>query len=75
MRYTIIFLTSLALAMAPSLPSRKLIYCRKCLYLPQEIRKPYDAGKNMAILYTVKKISHFPVPIRDVTNQTLPARE
>ncbi len=25
--------------------------------------------------YTVKKISRFPVPSRDVTNQTLPGRE
>ncbi len=26
-------------------------------------------------LYTVKKVSDFPVPTRDVTNQTLPGRE
>ncbi len=26
-------------------------------------------------LYTVKKVSHFPVPRRDVTYQTLPGRE
>ncbi len=25
--------------------------------------------------YTVKKVSHFPVPSRDVTYQTLPGRE
>jgi hypothetical protein len=27
------------------------------------------------IIYTVKKVSHFPVPSRDVTDQTLPGRE
>jgi hypothetical protein len=26
-------------------------------------------------MYTVKKVSGFPVPSRDVTNQTLPGRE
>jgi hypothetical protein len=25
--------------------------------------------------YTVKNVSHFPIPSRDVTNQTLPSRE
>ncbi len=28
-----------------------------------------------ALLYTVKKVSDFPVPSRDVTNQTLPGLE
>ena len=32
-------------------------------------------GKKSALLYAVKEISDFPVPSRDVTNQTFPGRE
>jgi hypothetical protein len=37
----------------------------------------YPAGKKEVniIAYTVKKVSDFPVPNRDVTNQTLPGGE
>jgi hypothetical protein len=34
-----------------------------------------NRGGNMKVGYTVKKVSGFPVPSRDVTNQTLPGRE
>jgi hypothetical protein len=30
---------------------------------------------TVSVKYTVKKVTYFPVPSRDVTNQTLPGRE
>ncbi len=47
---------------------------------------PFSVSQQLAVVdknahtigarqYTVKKVSHFPVPSRDVTDQTLPGRE
>ncbi len=36
-------------------------------------RKQYSTRPLSYIQYTVKKVSHFPVPSRDVNYQTLPA--
>jgi hypothetical protein len=40
-------------------------------------RQPYvpTPGRSEKGTYTVKKVSGFPVPSRDVTDQTLPGRE
>ncbi len=56
---------------APSLSLPVLLYtlslcCPSSQYLKWEL---------LSLLYTVKKVSHFPVPSRDVTDQTLPGRE
>jgi hypothetical protein len=37
----------------------------------QELTSPHP----LPCFYTVKKVSDFPIPSRDVTNQTLPGRE
>jgi hypothetical protein len=34
-----------------------------------------NAAKHENSRYTVQKVNDFPVPSRDVTNQTLPGRE
>ncbi len=39
------------------------------------MHNPLGLAMLSAINYTVKKVSDFPVPIRDVTNQTLPGQE
>jgi hypothetical protein len=53
------------------------------LFLPLPIKKncssikEFPRGKVVPPKcgYTVKKVAHFPLPSRDVTNQTLPGRE
>jgi hypothetical protein len=39
------------------------------------IRQNKHTGKSQPQYYTVKKVSNFPLPCGDVTNQTLPGRE
>jgi hypothetical protein len=40
-----------------------------------ESLSPVSALTPVVILFTVKKVNYLPVSSRDVTNQTLPARE
>ncbi len=52
-----------------SLPPYKLAWYAKRCFSKWTICCIYDTG------YTVKKDCHFPIPSRDVTDQTLPGRE
>ncbi len=44
-------------------------------YLNTDSWKAAAHPPPLALTYTVKKVSNFPVPNRDITNQTFPGRE